>query len=94
MANELTAQQINSAIMFQHWDNDELNSITAAIKYARAQLVKQNIWSYRTGDNVKFVGRRGQYEVGQIVKIAQKFVSVKCGMTTWRVPANMLEKAA
>ena len=94
MANELTAQQINSAIMSQSWNNDEINSMTAALKYARSRLVKQNIWSYRLGDQVKFVGRSGRIEVGQVVKIAQKFVTVKCISTTWRVPANMLEKAA
>ena len=46
------------------------------------------------GDKVKFVNRRGQTEVGSVVKIAKKYVSVKVGMTQWRVPANMLEKAA
>jgi hypothetical protein len=94
MANELTAQQINSHITFQSWNNDELNSMAIALKHARAKLVKMNIWSYRLGDQVKFTGRSGRAEVGQVVKVAQKFVSVKCGMTTWRVPANMLEKAA
>ena len=94
MANELTAQQINSAITYQSWNNDEISSMAAALKYARAKLVKKNIWSYRLGDQVKFTGRSGRAEVGQVIKIAQKFVTVKCGATTWRVPANMLEKAA
>jgi hypothetical protein len=93
MANELTATQINSHITFQDWNNDELNSMAIALKYARAKLVKKNIWSYRLGDQVKFTGRSGRAEVGQVVKVAQKFVTVKCGMTTWRVPANMLEAA-
>ena len=45
MANELTAQQINSHITFQSWNNDELNSMAIALKHARAKLVKKNIWS-------------------------------------------------
>lgn len=93
MANELTAGQINSAITFQTWNNDQLDSMIIALKYARAKLAKKNIWSYRLGDQVKFTNRVGRVEVGEVVKIAQKFVSVKCSGTTWRVPANMLEAA-
>ena len=92
--SKLSITEINHAIMFGDLTNDQLNSVVEAIKFARGRLIKNNIWTMCLGDKVKFVNRRGQTEVGSVVKIAKKYVSVKVGMTQWRVPANMLEKAA
>lgn len=92
--SKLSINEINHAIMFGDLTNDQLNSVVEAIKFARGRLIKNNIWTMCLGDKVKFVNRRGQTEVGSVVKIAKKYVSVKVGMTQWRVPANMLEKAA
>ena len=86
---------INQAIIQGNWTNEQLDSITMAVKYAREHLSKANIWTMRLGDRVKFVSSRsGRTEVGDVVKVAKKYVTVKVGMTQWRVPANMLEKAA
>ena len=87
-------QQINSAIMFGTFTNDELTSIVNAVQYARAQLGKAKIREFRKGDTVKFTSvKRGVTVTGTVTKVAIKYVTVKDGMMLWRVPANMLEVA-
>lgn len=93
-------QQINTAIMFGNLTNDELNSITDAVKYRRAQLTKENKRQFSVGDTVKFRNNRsGGVTVGTIKKINIKYILVaeqRSGSlitSTWRVPANMLEAA-
>lgn len=85
--------EINQAIMFGSFTNDQLMSILQSVKYARGRLAKQTIYSTKLGDQVKFTGRSGRTEIGVVTKVAKKFITVRCGMTNWRVPANMLEKA-
>lgn len=87
-------KEINSAIMFSNFTNEQLNSIVDAVQYARAQLRKEKIRSFTKGDTVKFHStKRGVTVVGQVTKVAIKYVTVKDGVTLWRVPANMLEAA-
>ena len=87
-------KQINSAIMFGTWTDTELSSMIDAIKFARASLIKQNKRSLSLGSSVKFHStKRGVTVVGQVTKVAIKYVTVKDGVTLWRVPANMLEAA-
>ena len=87
-------KEINSAIMFSNFTNEQLNSIVDAVQYARAQLRKEKIRSFTKGDTVKFHStKRGVTVIGQVTKGAIKYVTVKDGVTLWRVPANMLEAA-
>ncbi len=89
-----TIQQINSAIMFGNLSNVELNSIVDAVKYARAQLTKQNKRSFQLGDSVKFTSNRnGLTYVGTVRKVKIKFVLVNTPGGLFNVPANMLEAA-
>lgn len=89
-----TIQEINTSIMFSGLSNDQLDSVLAAVKYARAQLGKQKIRSFRVGDSVKFTNSRtGRVEIGKVLKVAIKYVSVDTGMSRWKVPANMLDAA-
>jgi len=86
-------QQINSAIMFGSFSNDELSSIISAVQFARTQLGKQKIRTFRQGDAVKFtsVKRGGLVVQGTGTKVAIKYVTVKSSTGLWKVPANMLE---
>jgi hypothetical protein len=87
-----TIQQINSAIMFGNLTNVELNSIVDAVKYARAQLTKQQTRSLWVGDTVKFTSNRdGITYNGTVEKIKLKFVHVRTSRGLFNVPANMLE---
>lgn len=93
MAN-ISINDLNRAIMFQKWDNDQINSMIQAIKYARGQLTKQNIRAIQLGSKVKFVDRNGRSMSGDVTKVAKKYVTVRINSTTvYRVPANLLEAA-
>jgi len=87
-------KEINSAIMFGNLTNTELTSITDAVQYAREQLRKTKIRTFRAGDAVKFYSaKRGLSVTGTVTKVAIKYVTVKDGVMLWKVPANMLEAA-
>ena len=89
-----TIQEINTAIMFGNFTNDQLDSITSAVQYARAQLRAVKIRSFTKGDTVKFhIIKRGITVTGTVTKVAIKYVTVKDGVMLWKVPANMLEAA-
>ena len=89
-----TIQEVNTAIMFGNFTNDQLTSIVNAVQYARAQLGKQKIRTFTKGDTVKFHStKRGVTVTGTVTKVAIKYVTVKDGVMLWRVPANMLEAA-
>ena len=97
---EVTIKQINTEIMFGNLTNENLDSIIAAIKYRRAQITDQNKRAFRVGDTVKFRNSRtGGTTVGTVKKINIKYILVSEQKTnslivsTWRVPANMLEAA-
>lgn len=84
-------QDINSAIISGVFTNDDLNSIANAIRYARAQLTKQQARSLRVGDQVRFT-TRGNTFFGTIERVKLKNAFVKVGMSSrFNVPLNMLE---
>ncbi|CAB4241696.1 hypothetical protein UFOVP71_234 [uncultured Caudovirales phage] len=94
----MTIQEINKAIMFGTFTNDELTSIGDAIRFNRAQLAKATKRSVSIGCSVKFTDpRSGRVHVGTVKQIKIKNITVDCatygrgGMVN--VPANMLEAA-
>jgi len=89
-----TIQEVNQAIMFNTWTNTELASMIDAVKWARARLTKDVKNSIKPGQMVKFTSSRtGKVMVGDVTKIAIKFVTVRTSQGLWKVPANMLEAA-
>jgi hypothetical protein len=93
-------QQVNQAIMFGNFTNDELNSINDAIKFARASIANQNKRAMNVGTIVKFTNSRtGMIVTGTVKKVNRKYILVseqKSGSlfgSTWRVPASMLTVA-
>jgi len=89
-----TIQEINSTIIAGQFTNDQLDSIVMAVKFARNQLTQQNRGSMVIGTTVKFTGKTGRTTIGNVKKVARKFVTVDCGAGgLWRVPANMLSPA-
>ena len=88
----VTINEINQAIISGQFNNDQLNSIAMAIKFARGQLTKKTRGALTLGTKVQFLNNRtGQYVVGTVTGIKTKNVIVNVGLTNWRVPANMLE---
>lgn len=89
-----TIQEVNSTIISGSFTNDQLNSIIAAVKFARAQLVNKNKFTLVKGSKVKFVSSRtGQLVHGTVAEVKRKFIHVNTNAGIWRVPANMLEAA-
>jgi mannitol/fructose-specific phosphotransferase system IIA component len=92
--SQLSIQDVNSAIMFGSFTNDQLESIAAAVKYRRAQLNRETKRALMLGDIVQFTHpRTGRTHQGNVVKINIKNIKVRDGITTWNVPANMLTVA-
>lgn len=90
----LTIADVNTAIITGNFTNDQLNSIGDAIKFARAQIASKNKFTLVKGSQVKFTNSRsGQTVAGTVEKVNRKFIIVKSGLTSWRVPANMLSAA-
>jgi hypothetical protein len=89
-----TIQEINSSIMFGDLTNDELNAVIDAVKFARANLAKQVKYTLVKGSRAKFRNSRtGQIMIGEITEVKRKFIHLRVGQSTWRVPASMLEAA-
>ena len=89
----MNVREINSAIMHGDYTNEQLNSITDAIRFARAQLVVRNKSALTVGSNVKFTSSTRGTISGVVKKINRKFIIVdQPGLhRSWRVPASMLE---
>lgn len=97
MAN-LSIQDVNTAIMFGDFTDEQLRSIGSAITYRRNQILKANKREMAVGSQVKFTGRQGRVVIGTVTKINRKFIIVREQSqgnsifgTNWRVPGNMLE---
>lgn len=86
-----TIQQVNEAIMFGNFTNEQLDSVVMALKYARSQMSKQKARSFVTGDKVRFSSRGNTY-FGVVERIKLKNAFVRVGtMTRYNVPLNLLE---
>ena len=86
-------REINSAIMFGAWTNDQLNSMIDAVKFNRAKLSAFVKFSLQVGDRVRWISSKNSMgQEGTVIKIARKYVTVRTDAGgLWRVPANMLE---
>ena len=86
-----TIQEINTSIIHGTFTNDQLDSIIAAVKFARGQIANKNKYTLVKGTKVKFTSSRtGQTVIGEVTDVKRKFIHVRSGMTNWRVPASML----
>jgi hypothetical protein len=89
----MNISQVNQAIMYGNFTNDELSSIIDAVKYGRARLTREIKRGLAVGDNVNFTSTKlGRNVTGVITKIAIKYVTVRTATGLWRVPANMLTR--
>ena len=89
-----TIQDINSTIISGSFTNEQLDSISMAVRFARADLARHNKFTLVRGSKVQFTSTRtGQTVIGEVTDIKRKFIHVRSGMTNWRVPANMLKVA-
>ena len=86
--------EINQAIMFGNFSNEQLSSVLDAVKFARAQLSKVNKRQFTVGSAVKFTSNRnGRTYTGTVEKVKIKYVLVATQFGRYNVPAAMLEAA-
>jgi len=84
-------QEITSSIKFGNLSAADINAVVEAVKYARAQLAKQQARALRAGDQVRFT-TRGNTFFGTVERVKLKNAFVKVGMSSrFNVPLNMLE---
>ncbi len=84
-------QEITSAIKFGNLSAADINAVIESVKYARAQLAKQQARALRAGDQVRFT-TRGNTFFGTIERVKLKNAFVKVGMSSrFNVPLTMLE---
>jgi hypothetical protein len=89
----MTTAQICRIIEHGQLNDQDLNSVITAVKYARRTLQRKVTSSLMVGDNVEFSSSKtGRVMRGHVTKIAVKYVTVNTGLGMWRVPANMLAK--
>jgi len=89
----MNADQIAKSIRFTPWSNEDLSKFVEAVKFARAQLTRQNIWSVGVGDAVSFNSSKLGFVSGTVEKVAIKYVTVRTTRGLYKVPANMLTVA-
>jgi hypothetical protein len=88
----MNADQIAKSIRYTNWTNDDLVKFIDAVKYARAQLVRNNIGEFGPGDQVRFNSAKHGVIGGTVEKVAIKYVTVRSPVGLFRVPANMLTR--
>jgi len=88
----MNADQIAKSIRYTNWTNDDLVKFIDAVKYARAQLVRENINEFGPGDQVRFNSAKHGLIGGTVEKVAIKYVTVRSPVGLFRVPANMLTR--
>jgi hypothetical protein len=90
----MTANDIVSTLMSGNLNNDELEQIAQALKYARSQVGNQIKRQLRPGVSVKFYHpKQNFYIAGTVNRIKQKYVLVDTPQGRYNVPANLLETA-
>jgi hypothetical protein len=96
----ISIQEVNNAIAFGDFSDEQLRLIGQAVAYRRQRLLSENKRQLTVGSKVKFTGRQGRTVIGSVEKINRKFIIVKeqpssvngsIFATNWRVPGNMLE---
>jgi hypothetical protein len=84
--------EIRSEIVSGVFSNEDLDTISQAVSFARGQLAKKNTRAFRYGDLVKFTSNRnGRVYQGTVEKVNIKNIIVTTALGKYRVPANMLE---
>lgn len=88
----MSIDEVTQIIIKGKFDNDQLNSIVMAVKFAKSQLARRNKNDLTIGTRVRFLSTKsGKILTGTVQKIAIKNITVATPSGLWTVPANMLE---
>ena len=90
----MSVNQIVTELMSGALTNDDIEQVTQALKYARAQVGKTIKRQLSPGVSVKFYHpKQNFYIAGTVNRIKQKYVLVDTPKGRYNVPANLLETA-
>ena len=83
---------VTQAIMYGNFSNEELEAVSQAIRYRRAQLGREVKRAMAPGVAVKFYHpKQGRDITGTVNRIKQKYILVDTAQGRYNVPANLLE---
>jgi hypothetical protein len=75
-------------------NNEDIERVAQALKYARSQVGNQIKRQLRPGVSVKFYHpKQNFYVMGTVNRVKQKYVLVDTPQGRYNVPANLLETA-
>jgi exosome complex RNA-binding protein Csl4 len=87
----MSIQTVNAEILAGNFTNEQLSSVIDAVKFARARLSEKTKRALTLGSKVQFNNSKtGHTMIGDVTKIAIKYVTVRTASGLWRVPASML----
>ena len=86
--------KINDVLNFiDDLNADDLQKVINVVKMRRNQLHFKDAQSFKIGDSVSFVGRRGATLKGVVEKVKVKYILVRTTSgTRWNVPGSHLTK--
>ena len=83
---------VTQTIMYGNFSNEDLEAVSQAIRYRRAQLGREVKRAMAPGVAVKFYHpRQGRDITGTVNRIKQKYILVDTAQGRYNVPANLLE---
>ena len=90
----MSVNQIVTELMSGALTNDDIEQVTQALKYARAQVGREVKRQLAPGASVRFYHpKQNFYIAGTVNRIKQKYVLVDTPRGRYNVPANLLEPA-
>ena len=90
----MSVNHIVTELMSGTLTNDDIEQVTQALKYARAQVGREVKRQLAPGASVKFYHpKQNFYIAGTVNRIKQKYVLVDTPKGRYNVPANLLEMA-
>lgn len=88
----MNTKEIVSTLMSGTLNNDDIEQIAQALRYARTQVGKSIKRQLSHGVSVKFYHpKENFYVAGTVNRIKQKYVLVDTPQGRYNVPANLLE---
>ena len=90
----MSVNHIVTELMSGVLTNDDIEQVTQALKYARAQVGREVKRQLAPGASVRFYHpKQNFYIAGTVNRIKQKYVLVDTPRGRYNVPANLLEPA-
>ena len=90
----MNTKEIVATLMSGTLNNDDIEQVAQALKYARTQVGKSIKRQLRPGVSVKFYHPKQRFYIaGTVNRVKQKYVLVDTVGGRYNVPANLLEMA-